>query len=251
MIRPITFHHAVKHRGCHLVTREILEQLHRHTAYIIIAFILALLSEFSLSGQEVLRPSKIQARGVRKNLPELGLPIRSSGDIDPMVWYKDGCWRGADSLKASPFWVTETIEAESVVKSDIPSRIVDFCKEWATEKPEGPVHVVTGPVRGMQFIAVCTRSSSSIKWKSIGFIVPRSGMEPDKAVWFYSCSVNWIEWLIGYNLFPKLPSGLQEVVEEMTAAEHLCPFIESDPLEYDIPDPEIDYEWEMDMREIL
>ena len=62
-------------------------------------------------------------------------------------------------------------------------------------------------------------------------------MEPDKAVWLYSCSVNWIEWLIGYNLFPKLPSGLQEVVEEMTAAEHLCPFIESDPLEYDMPDP--------------
>ena len=128
------------------MTREILEQLHRHTAYIIIAFLLALLSEFSLSGQEVLRPSKIQARGVRKNLPELGLPLRNSGDIDPMVWYKDGCWRGADSLKASPFWVTETIEAESVVKSDIPSRIVDFCKEWATEKPDGPVHVVTGPV---------------------------------------------------------------------------------------------------------
>lgn len=219
--------------------------------YIIILFSMTLLSEFSVSGQEILRPSRIQARAVRKNLPDLGLPERISGEIDPIVWYKDGCWHGADSLKATPFWITETIAVGSVVKTEIPSEIVEFCKEWVLEKPEGPVHVVTGSVRGMLFIAVCTRSVSSIKWKSIGFIVPKSGLEPDKSVWFYSCSVNWIEWLTGYNLFPKLPSGLQELVEEMTASEHLCPFIEFDPLEHELPDPEIDYEWEMDMHEIL
>ena len=133
----------------------------------------------------------------------------------------------------------------------MPAEIVEFCKEWATEKPAGPVYVVTGPVRGMQFIAVCTRTRSSMSWKSIGFIVPKLGLLPDKTVWFYSCSVNWIEWLTGYNLFPKLPSGLQELVEEMTAAEHLCSFNEFDPLEYELPDPEMDYEWEMDMHEIL
>ena len=211
--------------------------------YIIILFLTTILSEYPLSGQEILKPSRIQARAVRKNLPELGLPERSSGEIDPTIWYKDGCWHGADSLKASPFWNTETIDIESVVKTKMPSEIVNFCKEWAKEKPEGPVH-------GMQFIAVCTRARSSIRWKSIGFIVPKSGVQPDKSVWFYSCSVNWIEWLTGYDLFPKLPSNLQEIVEEMTAAEHLCPFIESDPLEYEIPDPEIEFEWEMDMHEI-
>ena len=216
--------------------------------YIII--LITVLSEFSLSSQEILSPSRIQARGIRKNLPELGLPERISGEIDPTVWYKDGCWHGADSLKASPFWITETIDIKSVVKTKMPSEIIDFCKEWVMEKPEGPVHVVTGPVRGMQFIAICTRAKSAIKWKSIGFIVPKSGVQPDKSVWYYNCSVNWIEWLTGYNLFPKLPSSLQEVVEEMTAAEHLCPFIESDPLEYEFPDPEIEYEWEMDMHEI-
>ena len=209
------------------------------------------LSDFSVSGQELLRPSRIQARAVRKNLPELGLPKRISGEIDPTVWYKEGRWHGADSLKATPFWVTETIDIESVVKTKMPSEIVDFCKEWVAEKPEGPVHIVCGPVRNMQFIAVCTRSQSSIKWKSIGFLVPKAGLQSDKTVWAYSCSVNWIEWLTGYDLFPKLPSGLQELVEEMTAAEHLCPFIEFDPLEYEVPDPEIDYEWEMDMHEIL
>lgn len=224
--------------------------MNNKTLILTILFILTILPEFSASGQEVLNASKIQARGVRKNLPELGLPERIGVEIDPVIWYKDGLWHGADSLKATPFWTTETIGTESVVKSKIPSEIIDFCKGWVAEKPEGPVHVVTGPVRGMQFIAVCTRAKSSLSWKSIAFIIPESGLEQDKSVWFYSCSVNWIEWLTGYNLFPKLPSALQEIVEEMTAAEHLCPFIESDPLEHDIPDPEIDYEWEMDMHEI-
>jgi hypothetical protein len=225
--------------------------MRKYQIYIIILFIMTIVSEFSLPGQELLRPSRIQARGVRRNLPELGLPKRNSGEIDPAVWYKDGCWHGADSLKASPFWKTETIDLESVVKTEMPPAILDFCKEWVKEKPEGPIHIVTGPVRGMQYIAVCTRSRSSLKWKSIGFMIPKSGLETEKSVWFYSCSVNWIEWLTGYNLFPKLPSGLQELVEEMTAAEHLCSFIEFDPLEFEMPDPEIDYEWEMDMHEIL
>ena len=219
------------------------------TKYIIV--LITLLLEFSLSGQEILKASRIQARAVRKNLPELGLPERKNGEIDPTIWYKDGCWHGADSLNSSPFWITETIDIESVIKTKLPSEIVDFCKEWVMEKPEGPVHMVSGPVRGMQFIAVCTRSRSSINWKSIGFIVPNSGLESNKSVWFYSCSVNWIEWLTGYNFFPKLPPGLQELVEEMTACEHLCSFIEFDPLEYEFPDYEIDYEWEMDMHEIL
>jgi hypothetical protein len=168
------------------------------------------------------------------------------------VWYKDGNWRGADSLSAPPFWVTETIDIESLVKVQMPSALVDFCKEWTVEKPEGPVHVVTGPMRNMQFIAVCTRARGALGWKSIGFLIPEGGTKPDKKVWDYSCSVNWIEWFTGYDLFPKLPSALQELVEEMTAAEHLCSFNEFDPLEFEMPDPEIDYyEWEMDMHEIL
>lgn len=223
----------------------------RNCTLYIILLLLTFLSEVSLTGQEILKPSRIQARAVRRNLPDLGLPERTSGEIDPTIWYKDGCWHGADSLKASPFWITETIDVESVVKTQMPAEIVEFCKEWATEKPAGPVYVVTGPIRGMQFIAVCTRTRSSMSWKSIGFIVPKLGLLPDKTVWFYSCSVNWIEWLIGYDLFPKLPSALQELVEEMTAAEHLCSFNEFDPLEYELPDPEMDYEWEMDMHEIL
>ena len=223
----------------------------RHSIYIFILIFASILSEFSLSGQEVLRSSFIQARANRKNLPAPGLPVRADGESDPVIWYKDGCWSGADSLKAAPYWVTETIYAESVVNTKIPLEVVDFCKGWAAEKQQGPVYIVTGPVRGMQFIAVCTRSTGALSWKSIGFIMPKGAVMADKTVWYYSCSVNWIEWLTGYDLFPKLPSGLQELVEEMTAAEHLCSFNEFDPLEYEMPDPEIDYEWELDMNEIL
>ncbi len=221
-----------------------------YALYIVVMVFLTILPEFSLFGQEVLRSSRIQARANRKNLPVLGVPLRNSGEIDPAVWYKDGIWRGADSLSAPPFWVTETIDAESVVKTTMPSEIVRFCKEWVAEKPEGPVHVVAGPLRGRKFIAVCTRARSSLSWKSIGFIVPDEGLLPGKSVWDYSCSVNWIEWFIGYDLFPKLPPALQELVEEMTAAEHLCSFNEFDPLEFEEPEFEIDYEWEMDLHEI-
>ena len=137
-------------------------QILKYSIYSVVLIFLSVISEFSLSAQEVLKSSRIEARANRKNLPDLGLPLRSSGEMDPVIWYKEGCWRGADSLKAAPFWMTETIVAESVVKTQMPSEIVDFCKKWVMEKPQGPVHIVSGPVRGMQFIAVCTRSRSSL-----------------------------------------------------------------------------------------
>ena len=97
---------------------------HPYHLYIVVLVLLIILPGFSIFGQEVLRSSRIQARANRKNLPALGVPVRNSGEIDPAVWYKDGLWRGADSLSAPPFWVTETIDVESVVKSLMPSEIV-------------------------------------------------------------------------------------------------------------------------------
>ena len=81
----------------------------KYPSYIALLLFLFLLSDMSVCGQEVLRASRIQARANRKNLPALGLPQRASGELDPVVWYKEGNWRGADSLSAPPFWVTERL----------------------------------------------------------------------------------------------------------------------------------------------
>lgn len=71
-----------------------------------------------------------------------------------------------------------------------------------------------------------------------------------KPIWDYSRSVNWIEHQIGYNLFPKLPAHMQEIIEEMTATEHICPYSEFDPGLDEGEDGEIDYDWEADYRDM-
>ena len=73
----------------------------------LLAYLLALVLlgavAYSAAAQEVLRPAKIQARASRRQ-PSLGLPRRLDGQTDPAVWFEVGAWKGADSLKADPFW---------------------------------------------------------------------------------------------------------------------------------------------------
>ena len=151
----------------------------------------------------------------------LGLPKRLDGQTDPAVWFEAGVWKGADSLKAVPFWTM--------------AQAVD---------------IVWGPSRGGRFVAICKKTRSDLGWKSIGFVIPAEGMLAGKSIWDYSHSVNWIENQIGYNLFPKLPAYLQEIIEEMTATELLCPYSEFDQGLDEGPDREIDYDREADYREM-
>lgn len=201
----------------------------------------------SAAGQEVLRPSKIQARATRKH-PSLGLPKRLDGQIDPAIWYNDGMWKGADSLKAVPFWTMSQISSNA--EEGLPVPVTEFCANWASEKPKNTVDIVWGPLQGGWFAAICKKTHSALGWKSIGFILPPEGIDPLKRIYYYSGSVNWIEHKIGYNLFPKLPSHLQEIIEEMTATELLCPYQEFAPGLDEGPDRgEIDPDWEDDQRE--
>ena len=201
-------------------------------------------------GQEVLKSARIQAKANRKHLPLLGIPERVGGEPDRVIWYKDNVWNGADSLKAVPKWRMAVIDKGSLDRVVFPDQVMNLFQDWAIEKPEKPLYVVWGPMDKCRFIAVCKRSKGSLNWKSIGFIYPEEGMIAEKKAWDYSCSVNWIEWLTGYNLFPKLPDNLQEIVEEMTVFEHLCPFIEFDTMEIEGPEWEIDYDWLDDQHEI-
>jgi hypothetical protein len=60
------------------------------------------------------------------------------------------------------------------------------------------------------------------------------------SIYAYSRSVNWLERNTGYNFFPRLPSHIQEIIEEMTASELLCPYQEFNPGLDDGPYREID-----------
>ena len=64
------------------------------------------------------------------------------------------------------------------------------------------------------------------------------------AVYIYSTSVNRIEHLSGYNLFPRLPSHLQEIIEEMTVSELFCSFQEFDSGLNEYPDRSMDTDFE-------
>ena len=254
-------------------------------------YIMLLLAVAALQApaQEVLRESRIQARATRRH-PLLGLPRRADGQIDPIIWHDAGSWKGADSRRSTPFWTmsrlgdvsaeaqatsgsssAQPVPAASAAQSASGHRSLAvsrsggvpldwgeemapvrlLCEKWLAEKPHNPVDVVWGPYRGGWFAAVCKRTGTDLGWKALGFIIPAGGPDSSRSLYIYSCSVNKVEHLIHYDLFPRLPSNLQEIIEEITAAELLCPFQEFDPgLLDDGPDHETDYyDWEVDARE--
>lgn len=217
----------------------------RRAVYILTSVLLLVLSIPSF-GQEVLNPSKIQARWTRKH-PSLGLPQRLDGRTDNAIWYDKGMWCGADSLKGQAFWTMP--EVTDAIDDGPFAAVYAICESWALEKPKSAVDVVYGPYRNGRYFALCKKTRRGLGWKTIAFVIPEGGIDAGKSVWDYSLSVNLLEFFIGYNLFPKLPRQLQETIEEMTAYEHLCPFQEyvNSPI-YE-QDREVDYEWEEDIRE--
>ena len=78
----------------------------KRVIYLLTLLILA--GAFSASAQEVLSASRIQARASRRH-PALGLPVRSDGQIDPIIWHDAGAWKGADSRRAAPFWTMSSV----------------------------------------------------------------------------------------------------------------------------------------------
>jgi hypothetical protein len=204
----------------------------------------------SLSAQEVLSPAKIQARASRKHLPSLGLPIRTDGRIDAIVRYKEECWEGADSIKAVPRWTMWQMKSDDPALPEHFGTILNLFRKWLGEKPKGTVDIVYGPCKGGWFIAACKKTRTDLGWKSIAFVIPPDGIVDGKRIYDFSHSINWLEHQIGYNLYPGLPAYIQEIIEEMTATELLCPFQEFDPAINNRPEPEVDYDWEADYREI-
>lgn len=216
-------------------------------ALYIVSFLLAL--SLQLSAQEVLSPARIQARANRRHMPSLGLPIRTDGGFDAIVRYRDERWEGSDSLRAVPRWTMWEMKPDSPSVHEHLGAILSLCRSWAVEKPKGSVDIVYGPFKGGWFVSMCRKTHSRLGWKSIAFLIPPDGIGEGKSIYDYSHSINWLEHQVGYNLYPKLPAHLQEIIEEMTAMELLCPFQEFDPGLDERPDQEIDYDWEADSQE--
>ena len=220
--------------------------LSRKFSYLLaLSLLFAVASE--AAAQEVLGPARVQARASRLQTG-LGLPVRLDGQTDPVIWYDAGEWKGAESLMAEPFW--RMVQLIDVTVEGALTPVRELCADWASEKPKRAASVVWGAFRGGWFVAICKKTRSDLGWKSIGFVVPGEGIPSGKSIWNYSRSVNWIERNIGYNLFPKLPAHLQEIIEEMTASEILCPYQEFDPGMDEGPDREKDYDREADYREM-
>lgn len=268
------------------------------------------------AGQEVLSASKVHARANRRFLPALGLPVKSDGQIDRVVRYREGHWEGADSVRAVPRWTMWAVHAEALpaVAVQLPGQqqgaaqqagagkqvtsqqgavrqvvqqptgttlqqaaalqgvpgqlapVFEFCRGWAGESPKGAADVVCGPLKKAGrsagqaqsversasagwFAAVCKKTRSGLGWKSIAFIVPPEGIDTKRSIYDYTRSVNYLERRISYNLFPRLPSNLQEIIEEMTATELVCPYSEFDPGLDEGPDREVEYDMELDYLE--
>ena len=211
---------------------------------------LLLLASVRAAGQEVLPAAKVRARAARKHLPALGLPVRKDGGDDPVIYAREGKWFGAESMRAAPHWGMWTESGADGDSPVLPASVWEICRSWAEEKPAGPVYIVTGPLQGMRFFALCAKTRSSLGWKSICFVLPEEGPEQGKDLYACSHSINWLEHRTGYDFFPRLPAHLQEIIEEMTASELLCPLQEFDPGMDEGPDREIDYDWEEDQREM-
>ena len=211
--------------------------------------LLLLLAAAPLSAQEVLRASRIQVKGGHRHLPALGLPVRTDGTVDGVIRFRDGRWTGADSPAASPRWTMWPMTRDSLARPEAVAPALEVCRKWAGEVPNDPASVVYGPLRDGWFVAVCKKIRRAPGWKSIGFFLPQTGFDALRGIFNYSVSVNWIEHNTGYDLFPRLPSHLQEIIEEMTAAELLCPFQEVQLIEPDLPDREVDRDMEEDFRE--
>lgn len=214
-----------------------------------IAALLLILSS-SLSAQELLSPARIRARAKGKNLPSLGLPVRLDGGHDAIVRYIQGRWEGADSVNALPRWTMCAFGPKSAALPACPGAILELCRIWAGEAPRRPVDIVYGPLGGSWYVALCKKTHSVLGWKTISFVIPPEGPEEGKSIYAYSHSVNWLERRIGYNLYPRLPAYIQEIIEEMTASELLSPHQEFDPGLDERPEQEIDYDWEADYREM-
>lgn len=244
--------------------------------YIFIQCILCLASSICVAQNVEPQDYRIKETVVSAKLPKrLRTYVPFWGTPSPSKWTRedslvvDNCIASIDTTRSFPNWVCWNLDLGSVAEdkykfgrfvkkgSSVPSevllkQVIDECYRWTWKKPYGNTNAVLGPVYTSQdsetpsawFVAVCKKDSGKglmpLGFTSIAFIIPASPSSRPN-LYDYSCSVNFVEFRTGYNLFPKLPPKVQEQVEEMTAYELFCPFQEIDENDLYLLEPEFDH----------
>ncbi|MCQ2139853.1 MAG: hypothetical protein MJZ09_05720 [Bacteroidales bacterium] len=199
---------------------------------------------------DVLKESRISAKGARRSMPRFGIPLVKEEKpatnilcthlIEENIVSKKRVWSATETATGMPAWVSwDLVPADSTealahfterlgpnaTATETWQKVAGICREWASEKPSVATTVVCGPMvmKGSStpyayFVAICRRTKSRIGFKSIGFLIENSPAVPSSA-YNISCSVNFLEYLSGYDLFPLLPKNIQEMVEDMTTYE--------------------------------
>lgn len=114
--------------------------------------------------------------------------------------------------------------------------ILDECYRFGFDKALSPVTIVCGPLVSAGknvpyefFVVVCKKVRGGLGWQSVGFLLPNSAnLDPSGGLYKYSVSVNMVEFKSGFDFFKRLPSHLEELIEEMTTYELFCPYIEDE-----------------------
>lgn len=218
--------------------------------------------------KETVISAKLPKR-LRTYVPFWGTPSPSKWTREDSLVF-DNCVASIDTSRVFPNWICWNLDLGSVADdkykfgrfvrkgASVPAegllrQVIDECYRWAWKKPYGNTNVVLGPIYAAQnspipsawFVAVCKKDSGKglmpLGFSSVAFIVPVAPSAKAN-LYDYSCSVNFVEFRTGYNLFPKLPSGVQEQVEEMTAYELFCPFQEIDESDLYLLEPEFDHD---------
>lgn len=222
--------------------------------------------------KEAVIQSKVPKK-LRTYTPFWGEPVPLSGEQETLV-HAQTFIAARKSTTAIPDWVCWNLDLASTGASrykmeemmptgyrpeshEVLRKAVDECYKWAWRKPYGTTCVVVGPLyfKNRQvpyawYVAVCKKESSgkpfALGFSSVAFVIPETA-DGSKGIYSYSESVNMVESKSGYNLFPKLPAGVQELVEGMTTYELFCPFQEIE--DYDIERMEVEWEHETDAVE--
>ena len=168
-----------------------------------LSLLMVLLSAVPIHAQETLKASRIQVKGARRHLPSLGLPRKADGGIDGIIQFASPVWTGRDAEREAPSWSMIVLSHGDDMPDGIPQGIVALCKQWILDSPRGKLSIVFGPHGEDSFVALCKKSSKSLGWKSIGFILPKEMEENEGSIYRYSMSVNRLERLTGYDFFPR------------------------------------------------